>query len=139
MQYSPIKKDASPEAMAALQSALGGMSEAEQLETELQAHAFSQRCMREIEEKERQDKTELITTEILQVAATPAVGALATWKTTNGIPVGGFINGIIGAAGKVVSFRNPKNRTLRVAGRVGKVALHSQLSILTKTLLEELP
>ncbi|PRQ02045.1 hypothetical protein [Enhygromyxa salina] len=131
--------DRSPDAMAALEGQLATFDDGETLQTELQAHAFSQQCLREIEEDERLNRTETLTTEVLEVLVTPAAGALSTWKTQKDFPIGSVANLLLGSGAKAVSVWNPDNRGVRVAGRVGKVLLHSQLSIITRTLIQGTP
>ncbi|PRP98532.1 hypothetical protein [Enhygromyxa salina] len=131
--------DRSPEAMEALEGHLAILDDAESLETQLQAHAFSQQCLRDIEVTERLDRTEILTTEALEVVVTPAAGAISTWKTKKDIPIGAIANILLGTGAKAVSIWNPENRGVRVAGRVGKVLLHSQLSIITRNLIQGTP
>jgi hypothetical protein len=132
--------DASPEAMQALSGQLAILDDAETLQTEFQAHAFSQQCLRELEEDERLDRAESLTTEVLEVLVTPAAGALSTLKTQKDFPIGSLANIALGTCGKVLSVWNPPdNRGLRVTGRVAKVFLHSQLSIITRSLIQGTP
>jgi hypothetical protein len=120
--------------------ALREARDADMLETELQAHAFSQQCLREMEAKDRHDRAEHVTTEVLEVIATSGAGALSTWKTKGGFPIGATLNYVLGAGAKAVSIWNPEHHPgLRVAGRTGKVLLQSQLSITTRNLILETP
>jgi hypothetical protein len=137
-QHPQIRPDASPAAMASLNDALTTY-DAEALETELQAHNFAQQCLREQENEDKKDRTENLTTEVLEVAVAPAAGALSVWQTAGGFPIGGVANVMLGLGGKALSLSNPKARPLRVLGRTTKVLLHSQLSITTRNLIKGSP
>ncbi len=137
-QHPQIRPDASPAALASLNDALTTY-DAEALETEIQAHSFSQKCLREMEAEDKKNGVEHLTTEVLEVAVAPAAGALSVWQTKGGFPIGGAANVVLGLAGKALSLANPKARPLRVLGRATKVLLHSQLSITTRNLIKGSP
>jgi hypothetical protein len=137
-QHPQTRLDASPAALASLNQSLTAY-DAEALETEMQAHAFMEKCRSEQEADERMDKTERLTTEVLEVVVSPAAGALSIWQTKGGLPIGAAANIVLGLVGKALSLVNPKARPLRVAGRVTKVLLHSQLSIITRNMIKESP
>ena len=140
MKDAGTARDRSSEALDRMHSQLSRLDDAQELETELQTHLWSQQCLREMEEEERLDRTEHLTTEVLEVVASPAAGAVSLWKTKGGFPIGGLANTVVGGIAKAVSALNPKDRRgLRVAGRVGKVFLHSEISIITRNLLEGEP
>jgi hypothetical protein len=130
--------DGSPEAMQALTGQLSTLDDAAALETELQAHHFSQTCLRQFEEEARLERMERQTTEVIEaLLIAPAAGAISTLTTKKDFPIGGVVNVVLGAGAKALSVWNPaENPGLRVAGRAGKVFLHSQLSIITRSLIQ---
>ena len=134
-------RDDSPQAMAELDNAIEAMDpDAQAIQDRLDAHSFFQDCRRDMEEEERLDRTEHIATEVLETLAAPIVGAVSLWTTDRGAAIGGIANTVIGAAAKIVSVINPKDRRgLRVASRAGKVFLYSQISITTRNLMEGAP
>jgi hypothetical protein len=137
-QHPQTRMDASPAALASLNQSLADY-DSEALETEIQAHAFMEKCRREQEADERMDRAERLTTEVLEVVVSPAAGALSLWQTKGGLPIGSATNIVLGIGGKAVSLANPQTRPLRVAGRVTKVLLHSQLSITTRNMIKGSP
>jgi hypothetical protein len=137
-QHPQTRLDASPAALASLNQSLTEY-DAEALETEIQAHAFLEKCRSEQEADERMDRAEHLTTEVLEVVVSPAAGALSLWQTKGGLPIGGAANIVLGIGGKALSLLNPQARPLRVAGRVTKVLLHSQLSITTRNMIKGSP
>ena len=121
--------------------------EAAELEDELQAHAFCQKQLRKQEaadredaEEKRKDRTADFTTEVLQIVTAPAVGAVSTMRTENDIPAGAVTNYVLGFGFKTLSglcaLGLIDSRAARVAGRVGKVLLHSQLSITSRNIIK---
>jgi len=112
--------------------------DAQALEDEIQAYSFCQDQLRELEATERTDYVQQVTTETLQlVVAAPAAGAMATVRTKKGFPIGGFVNTAVGLAAKALAFSKTDKRALRVLADVGKVFLHSQLSMKTKEVIDE--
>lgn len=137
-QHPQNRLDASPAALASLNETIATY-DPQALETEIQAHAFLEKCRREQEADERKDQAEHLTTEVLEVVVSPAAGALSLWQTEGGRPVGAVANVLLGIGGKALSLANPKARPLRVAGRVTKVLLHSQISITTRNMIKGNP
>ncbi len=121
----------------ALDEALSAF-EAQVVEDELQAYSFCQEQLREIEAQERLDQTQRQTTQALQAfVAAPATGALATIRTKQGFPIGSYINAAMGLGAAVVGLTKTNNRALRVVADVGKVMLHSQISMSTRDMIED--
>lgn len=134
MPFEATPMDTSPESVEGLRGQLARREplDIEAIEDRIGAHEFAQRCARELEEDDRLDRNELITTEVLEMVATIGAGALSTWHAGS-FPIGGAINGVLGVAAKAGSLARPKNRALRVACRTGKVLLHSQVALVTRT------
>ena len=134
---SPTTGEAQLEQASALDKHLAKF-DAPALEDEIQAYSFCQEKLREFEATERVDNVQRATTETLQVVvAAPTAGALAAYRTKKGVPVGAYVNGALGLVAKILAYTKTDNRAVRVAADVGKVFLHSQLSMMTKEAFED--
>ena len=107
------------------------------IEDELAAHSFCQAQLRKIETEQRVERTENVATEVLQLVTSPAVGAIAAVKTRRNFPIGALVNYLLGFGAKGLAVMGPESRPLRVAAKVGKVMLHSQLAITTNKMIEK--
>lgn len=112
--------------------------EARAVEDELQAYSFCQEQLRQIEADERVEHTQRQTTQALQAfVAAPATGAISTIRTRGGFPIGSYINAAIGLGSAVIGLSKTQNRVLRVVADVGKVMLHSQISMSTRDMIDD--
>lgn len=134
----PPRTDTSESALAELREAQDDFDDLDivRLENRLESSALAQECKRQWDEQERLDRTEHLTTEALEVVTTTTAGALSTW-TAGSFPVGTLANYLVGTSAKAGSIINPGSRPLRVAVRVGKVLLHSQLAITARNVILE--
>ena len=107
------------------------------VEDELQAHNFCQAQLRKIEAEQRLDRTENMTTEVLEIVTSPAVGAISTIKTKRNFPIGALVNYMLGVGAKGLAVIGPEQRALRVIANVGKVMLHGQLAITTHNIINK--
>lgn len=139
MAFETVPKDISPAALAKFDTELAHreVDEATLLQEKIEASEFGRRCRHEWAAEKRKQKAEDLVTEVLEVTLAPGAGALATWKTKGGFPVGAVVNGVVGLGAKALSLAGPESRTLRVVGKAGKVLLHSQISITTHNLIED--
>lgn len=159
MPDGSISKEKSPVPRDALLGVLARQNEMEiqSVQSELEGMAFAQECERQLaeeqlrlaeEKREEQAKNAALTrqsaiengaTEVLEVASSLAAGALSTWMP-GGYKVGVGLNGVVGFAGKFASaVLDVKSAPLRVAARIAKVMLHSQISITTHNRIKGQP
>lgn len=132
--------------MAELSAELNAVDDAPVLRDELEGYMFARQCLDERQQNKVRDRNEDFGTEALELFVTaPAAGALSAWRTKSDFPVGGLLNGLAGFGFKALSCYATIRRTeldeeprvMRVIGRAGKVLLHSQISMMTRSIIED--
>jgi hypothetical protein len=125
------------------------LREVESLENEIAASNYATKLRREEEaqleilreqdaKEQKQRRTEVIATNVLQCVGSIGGGVLSTLKWGK-VPIGAILNGVLGSVGTVVAIQDPKHPAVRVAAHTVQTLLQNQIAITTRDIIRGMP